>query len=477
MVRFPGADSVVAKGGLIGLVTVLLLWPLGQVASLVSEREAMRDAARETIAARVGERQWIGGPVLRVPVQRLRPRNRAATIQPSGTRVGSHEEESLVDAWEDAPPVYLRAAELQVDGALRTTLLRKGLYRVPAYEATLRLRGHFDAAAAAARALDGSRERLVWSQARLVLPLAALESIRRIERFTLDDARLETAGDAFLQGRALAGLASLAEAQRDRELPFEVVVVLSGSEAFDVVPLAAASTIALRGDWPHPDFAGAESPAGREVGAAGFTASWSSTRLRWTLPEAWRGEPLSTAELRAAGSGVALFQPLDLYALNYRAVRYGVLFVAVTFLALFAWEHATRGVRLHPLQYLLVGLALAVFFLLLLALSEHVGFALAYAIAATALVALIGVYVAGVAASRRVALAMSAALAAAYALLYAILASEDHALLLGALTVFAALATLMIATRRFDWRAPRGGDPAEDGRPAVGTPDPQASGW
>jgi inner membrane protein len=145
-------------------------------------------------------------------------------------------------------------------------------------------------------------------------------------------------------------------------------------------------------------------------------------------------------------------------------VRHGVLFVAVTFLALFAWEHATRGVRLHPMQYLLVGLALAVFFLLLLALSEHLGFAIAYAIAATALVGLVGVYVAGVAASRRVALAMSAALAAAYALLYAILASEDHALLLGALTVFTTLATLMLATRRFDWWK------------AGGPSDPQASG-
>jgi inner membrane protein len=450
------------KGGLIGLLTLLLLWPLGQVAGLVSEREAMRDAARTRIAASVGERQWIGGPVLRVPVQRLRPRESGATV--AGPGDATVPAPPAADAWEDAPPVYLRAAELDVDGMLRTALLSKGLYRIPTYEATLRLRGRFGAVAAASGALAGAHERLVWSQARLVVPLAALGSIRRIERFMLDEAALATVGDEFLQGRALAGPAPLVEGQRERELTFEVVVVLSGSEALDVVPLAAASTIALRGDWPHPDFSGAESPARREVGATGFAANWSSTRLRWTLPEAWRGEPIGIEGLRAGASGVALFQPLDLYALNYRAVRHGVLFVAVTFLALFAWEHATRGVRLHPMQYLLVGLALAVFFLLLLALSEHLGFAIAYAIAATALVGLVGVYVAGVAASRRVALAMSAALAAAYALLYAILASEDHALLLGALTVFTTLATLMLATRRFDWWK------------AGGPSDPQASG-
>ena len=112
------------------------------------------------------------------------------------------------------------------------------------------------------------------------------------------------------------------------------------------------------------------------------------------------------------------------------------------------------GVRLHPVQYLLVGLALAIFFLLLLALSEHIGFDAAYAVAAMSLVLLIGYYVAGVAASRRVAAGVSAALGMAYGLLYAILASEDQALLLGALTVFTALATLMITTRRFDWRRP-----------------------
>jgi inner membrane protein len=172
---------------------------------------------------------------------------------------------------------------------------------------------------------------------------------------------------------------------------------------------------------------------------------------------------LTSAELLAAGSGVSLFQPLDVYVLNYRAVHYGVLFVAVTFLALFAWEHTSARVRLHPMQYLLVGLALAIFFLLLMALSEHVGFDAAYALAASALVLLIGYYVAGVAASRRVAAGVSAALGMAYGLLYAILASEDHALLLGALTVFTALAALMIATRRFDWRRPARADAQPSG--------------
>ncbi len=447
MPRFD-ADSVLTKGGLIGLLTLLLLWPLGQVSRLVTDRQAVRDQARETIAARVGARQWIAGPVLRVPVQR----RRVILAAPAAGAVAMPAAANTV--WEDAEPVYLRSQALEVRGVLKTQQLRKGLHEIPTYEVTLLLGGNFGAANAASRSIDPADERLLWQSARMVVPLSALESIRRIERFTLDGQALETAGDRFGGQPALAGRAPLSEAQWPRELPFEIGLVVSGSEALKVVPLSASSAVSLRGNWAHPDFDGAEATASRQVDAAGFAANWNSTRLRWTVPPAWRGENLTSAELLAAGSGVSLFQPLDVYVLNYRAVHYGVLFVAVTFLALFAWEHASARVRLHPMQYLLVGLALAIFFLLLLALSEHVGFDAAYGLAASALVLLIGHYVAGVAASRRVAAGVCAALGMAYGLLYAILASEDHALLLGALTVFTALAALMVATRRFDWRRP-----------------------
>lgn len=469
MPRFD-ADSVLTKAGLIGLLTLLLLWPLGQVSSLVTEREAIRDQARETIAARVGERQWIAGPVLRIPVQRRRVLGATtatvatATPAPAATAPASPARASTALAstapastvWEDAEPVYLRSRDLEVRGVLRTQQLRKGLHQIPTYEVTLVLGGRFDAADAASRSIDPAEERLLWQSARMVVPLSTLESIRRIERFALDGHALETVGDSFAGSRALAGRAPLDEVQRQRALPFEIGLVVSGSEALEVVPLSASSTVSLRGNWAHPDFDGAEATADRQVDTTGFAANWTSTRLRWTVPPAWRGEALTTPELLAAGSGVSLFQPLDVYVLNYRAVHYGVLFVAITFLALFAWEHASGGVRLHPVQYLLVGLALAIFFLLLLALSEHIGFDAAYALAATSLVLLIGYYVAGVAASRRMAAGVSAGLGIAYGLLYTILASEDHALLLGALTVFTALATLMVATRRFDWRRPPG---------------------
>jgi inner membrane protein len=132
-------------------------------------------------------------------------------------------------------------------------------------------------------------------------------------------------------------------------------------------------------------------------------------------------------------------------------VRYGILFIAITFACFFAWEHLVRGLRLHPMQYLLVGLALATFYLLLVALSEHVGFAVSYAIAAAALVALITTYIAGATTHRKSAVGIGAALAASYGALYVILLSEDYALLYGSLLIFVILATLMLATRKLRW--------------------------
>jgi inner membrane protein len=164
-----------------------------------------------------------------------------------------------------------------------------------------------------------------------------------------------------------------------------------------------------------------------------------------------QGEPVEQAFAKS-GVGVTFYEPVDVYQRNYRAVHYAVLLIVITFLTFFLWEHLS-GVPIHGMQYLMVGLALALFYLLLLALSEHLWFDLAYGLSAGALVTLITVYLSGV--LRRVSLALGAGagLATLYALLYWILRSEDYSLLMGALLLFGVLAVLMIATRRIDWAA------------------------
>jgi inner membrane protein len=203
--------------------------------------------------------------------------------------------------------------------------------------------------------------------------------------------------------------------------------------------------------WPHPDFVGAFLPVSHKLKADGYTARWQVLELNRALPQLWNDASLDHAALVGTAFGARLYQPADIYSQNYRAVRYGILFVAITFACFFVWEHLVRGLRLHPMQYLLVGLALATFYLLLLAVSEHTSFGIAYAIAAGALVALITLYIAGATTNPRSAWGIGAALSASYAALYGILVSDDNALLYGSLLLFAILATLMLATRRLDW--------------------------
>ena len=205
----------------------------------------------------------------------------------------------------------------------------------------------------------------------------------------------------------------------------------------------------MRADWPHPSFQGRFLPAKHDIGPEGFTASWKISRFAaqgagqaasCAFPCNRMGEQIS----------VSLIEPVGLYQQLERASKYGFLFIGLTFAAFLLFE-LLRRLAIHPAQYGLVGLALAMFFLLLTALSEHIDFAAAYAIASFACVGLVTGYLVRVLRSAGSGLAFGGALAALYAMLYALLKAEDYSLLGGSLLLFALLAALMIATRRVDW--------------------------
>ena len=234
-------------------------------------------------------------------------------------------------------------------------------------------------------------------------------------------------------------------------MAFRLEFEIAGSESLHFLPLGSHTAVTASVAWPHPDFDGAFLPQSRDIKPDGYSAKWEVLELNRAYPQAWRGATVTQPVLLATAFGVRLFQPSNIYTQNYRAVRYGILFVAITFACFFAWEHLVRGLRLHPMQYLLVGLALATFYLLLLALSEHIGFALSYGLAAAALVALITTYIAGATNNRLAAFGIGGALASTYGILYVILLSEDYALLFGSLLLFVILGAWMVATRRLDW--------------------------
>jgi inner membrane protein len=209
--------------------------------------------------------------------------------------------------------------------------------------------------------------------------------------------------------------------------------------------------------WPNPSFDGAFGPdAPASVTPNGFAAEWRVLQLNRDYPQQWKDETVGAAQIRASAFGVAFYQPVDSYQRNYRAIHYAFLFIALTFMVMFLLENTT-GVSLHPVQYAMTGAALAIFYLVLLALSEHLGFSGAYGIAAAALCVLLAVYYSGITRSARTGIAIGGIAAVCYGLLYLLILSEENALLFGSLSLFAALAAIMVATRKVDWyRRPAG---------------------
>jgi inner membrane protein len=235
-------------------------------------------------------------------------------------------------------------------------------------------------------------------------------------------------------------------------LPFAFELTVAGSERFAALPAARQTEAHVDGAWPDPGFDGAFVPAERRIDANGFRADWQVLDLNRPVPQHWSSLEAASVDLLGSAFGVNLVRPANAYQQNVRAGKYGLLFIALTFVAFFLFE-VLRGLRVHPVQYLLVGAALCTFYLVLLALSEHVGFGIAYAAAAGVTALIVGGYAAAILAQRRAGLALGGMLALVYALLYGLVRSEDYALLMGSLAMLATVVALMALTRRVDWYA------------------------
>jgi inner membrane protein len=252
------------------------------------------------------------------------------------------------------------------------------------------------------------------------------------------------------------GLAGLEAGDR---VPFSFDLALTGGGSLSFLPLGDETTVSISSAWPGPSFTGAFLPAERTVSADGFAASWKVPSMARPFPQAWRAGEVEPDVLYASSFGASLMAPVDVYQKVTRSVKYGALFLLLPFLVFFLFE-VLGGLRVHPLQYLLVGFAECLFYLLLLSLAEHLPFVAAYLAAAGAATLMVTLYASAVLRSWRRGVLLAPALAAAYGFLYATLLSEDYALLIGSVGLFAILGLVMVLTRRVDWYrvgAPREG--------------------
>ena len=422
-------------------LSMLLLIPLWMIESQIGERSARQDEVTRNIAESSAGQQTLVGPVLLV---RYRERiERRSKDEGSGRETVRQE---IVERTKVFPP-----QNLDLGGDLRVESLKRGLYRVRLYHLAAQVSG---AVVVPPRlGLEGAAD-LVDAQAVLAMGVTDPRGVETDPEVRVNDRslRFATGTAGAVAGQGVHVVLGDFDPARGASYDFALPLNLTGLERLAIAPAGNSTRVSLKSDWPHPSFQGRFLPQQRSVSADGFTAQWQVSHLARNFERILKGEGHAGGETL----GISLIDPVNVYLKSERAVKYGILFVVLTFAAFFLTE-VLRRLPIHPMQYLLVGLALAMFFLLLIALSEHVDFVLAYGISSAACVALIGAYLAGALGSRLRGAAFGAGIAALYGVLYGVLLSEDNALLMGTLLLFLALGATMLSTRRLDWYRVGGG--------------------
>ena len=430
--------SVTAKLLFIGFLVLLLLIPMGMIESVIHERNGLYMAAKHDIMNAWGRGQTIGGPMLILPY-RVR-----------------YTDDNGIDRMRQCFAYFL-PERLEARGKLQTEMRYRGIYQVPVYTADLQVSGRFAPPDLARLGIDFAD--VDWDEAYIAVAVADARGIREPMKLQSDlgEVRFEPGG-VKVRGfdpqvvAPIAGIAELTDSAKREAKGFPIAfdLKIKGTEKLAFLPLGDHTEVLLTSAWSSPSFYGAYLPEQRDIDAQGFSAKWKVLNLGRSYPAAWRDGEIAAGSIIASAFGVGLFIPVSTYQKSTRAAKYAVLFIGLSFLAFFMFE-VFANLRLHPFQYLLVGFANCLFYLLLLSVSEHTSFALAYALSAGASTFLISGYSLSVLENRGRGLVMFALISGLYGFLYVTLRAEQYAMLIGATALFAILATIMYLTRRLDW--------------------------
>jgi inner membrane protein len=438
------------KIGIIGFLVLLLLIPLSMFKSRLTERLTTRNQAVSEITQTWGSDQFVAGPLLQVPYEK--------TIV---TRKEVWVDGKLVKT--DVPMVVKRfawflPADYDVKCSLAPSERYRGIYKAVLYRGDFVFKGtfsrpKFDEWKIADKAI-------LWDEASVVFAVTDLRGVTNELNIEFGEKTLSMQPGSSCLGfsntlRAKLPMDLWKEGTSTSNIPFSLSIGLNGSGGVKIAPLGLQTTATFESKWPDPNFQGLFMPEPPEISARGFKAIWKVAYYGRGYPQSW----LSGSEeerdvdgnaIKKSGFGVDLYTPVDSYRLVERAVKYGILFIVMIFTGFFLFETLGK-LRIHPLQYILVGVALCLFYMLLLALSELMSFGYAYLIGAVSSGAMITFYSASVLKGAKRAQLIALELVVIFTFLYTTLQLQDYALLLGTIGLFAALGIVMYATRNVDW--------------------------
>lgn len=430
--------STMLKICVIGFLILLLLIPTGMLQELIREREVTRDAAVREVSEKWGNAQTIAGPVLSVPVR--------SVIKD--------------DKGKETVSVYYAnflPDDLTIDGNVRPEQRNRGIYNVMLYNTRLTMKGRFPKPDM--EKLNTGPDQPQWDKAFLSVGITDMKGIKEEIQFKVNGAKVPVSPGIPTSEWFPVGVSiPVAINAGATGFSFDCDLNVNGSTELAFAPLGKETNVSLTSPWATPSFTGAFLPDQRTVSDKGFRASWKVLQYNRNFPQQGiggffvqeRNEPDQSKVVPSTDFGVKLLLPVDEYQKTTRSAKYAVMFIIITFSVFFFVEILNKK-RIHPIQYLLVGFAVCLFYLLLLAISEHLSFDLAYLIGAMVVLALVTFYVRYVFRNTRLTVLFSGVLALLYGFFYSLLQLEDYSLLLGTMGLVLILGIVMYLTRNVNW--------------------------
>jgi len=416
-------ESMTVKLFLLGSMAILFLIPLQLIKMVIRERESNSSDIKLEISEQWGKKQTITGPILNIPVYRT-------------PRVDTQKNEPVMRVWHILPDM------LEISGNLDPTTRKKSIYETVIYSSSLEIEGFFNIPE---RLMENYT--ILWDEAYLSLGISDNHGLINQVYINFNNLNVPAEPGLIDQEVFNSGLTFPVRIKQDSdEMKFSLNLNIRGSEGIFFTPVGKTSIVKLSSGWTSPSFSGKYIPSSHEINESGFIASWETTHLNRNYPQEWIG---TIHDIADESFGTNLLLGVDHYLKSERSAKYGLLFIAFTFLILLFIE-VSSDKRVHIFSYFLVSLALVLFFSLLNALSEHIGFNLAYIIASISIIGLVSGFSGNLLRDRKKALLMGLMLMVLYAFLFFLLSLNEYAYLAGNIGLFVGLAAIMWMTGKTD---------------------------
>ena len=421
--------SVTLKLITITILMLLLLIPASMIKLIISEREQLNNLVIAEVSSKWAGSQQINGPILTIPL------------------IYEYEiDEKVINTTKNW---YVLPENLKINGSILPQKLRRGIYEVVVYKSNLLISGDF----VLDQQLDNKNlKEIRYEQAFLTIGISDLRGIKNQINLKWDKQNLNVEPGSKLSNLIYSGVTvdlPNIENITDKSIDFEFSLNLQGSQNMSFVPIGSVTEVMINSTWESPSFNGNFLPDSRKLNKDGFTANWKILQLNRNFPQSWI-ETNQIEKMNASSFGVDLILPLDDYQKSMRSAKYAVMTIALTFLIFFLVEILNKR-KIHPFQYALVGLALCLFYILLVSITEHSNFNFAYGISTMAIVSMITLYSLSVFNRPKLIVLLTSTLVGIYGFLFVTLQLADYALLMGSAGLTLILGATMYFTRNINW--------------------------